>query len=366
MKNEELIYRLALTKINGLGPVRQKKLLSLTQDTSDIFKASKKYLMSAGGISANLADMLKKFRDFDEIEKELIWCQKNKVKILQFDQDDYPLRLKQCSDGPAILFYKGQDILSSPKMISIIGTRLYTDYGKRVCEDLIESLKPYQIVVVSGLAYGIDIIAHKSCIKNQIPTVGVMANGLTQIYPSVHSSTARDMLFEGGLMTEYFSNEKPEKRNFPSRNRIVAGLCDATIIIETDVKGGSMITADIAHAYNRELFCFPGRSIDVKSSGCNLLIRQMKAQMITKPEDLVEALGWSKKKMKKTAQRNLFVDLNDTEMKVYQLLNEHDHLHLDEILLRTDFSTTQLATVMLSLEMQGLIKVLPGKLVSLI
>jgi DNA processing protein len=297
---------------------------------------------------------IKSFADFSVIEKEMNYNDKNGITAIFFDDEKYPQRLKNCIDAPVILFYKGHADLNALQTISVIGTRSNTEYGKKVCEEF------------SGLAYGIDVIAHKACLKHKLPTVGVLAHGLSSIYPPTHNCVAKEMLEKGGLLSEYFSEEKAEKGNFPTRNRIVAGISDATIVVETDMKGGSMITAEIAYSYNRDVYCYPGRIVDTKSAGCNYLIKSLKGQLITSADDVLVAMNWKSTTAKKPSQRQLFIELEPDEDKVYTALKDCNQIHIDELYQKTGMSSTKIASAMLGLEMQGIIKVLPGKMIALV
>lgn len=366
MNKDDLFYRLALSRVEGVGPVKFKRLCEQNTSLPDIFTKSTKQLKTMFGLPDAVAKNIHNFHEFDRIEQELIFAEKHNIQILDQTNSHYPARLKHCIDSPAVLFYKGNASLNADKMVAIIGTRSCTEYGRKKCEEIVEELKTYQVQIVSGLAYGIDAIAHKAAIKNQIPTIGVVAHGLDDMYPVAHRSLANDMLIQGGLLSEYFSNSKAEKGNFPARNRIVAGLCDATLIIETDRKGGSMITAEIADSYNREVFCLPGRTIDPKSQGCNYLIQALKGQMFSSAEDIAKSMGWVQKIKSKPIQKQLFIELNENEQCIVDLLKEVDDLHIDEFYTKSSLNSSSLASAILSLEMQNIIVVKPGKRVSLL
>ncbi|HLO38280.1 MAG TPA: DNA-protecting protein DprA, partial [Lacibacter sp.] len=239
-------------------------------------------------------------------------------------------------------------------------------YGKMMTEKILASLAPHQPLVVSGLAYGIDAIAHKYSIKQQLPTVAVLAHGLDKIYPSQHTALAKEMIAEGGgLLTEFRKETKPDRHNFPERNRIVAGMCDATIVIETGIKGGSMITANLAYSYNRDVFAIPGKTTDSKSEGCNYLIQSNKAVLIRNGEDIIEQMNWEEKQKKKTIQKQLFVDLTADEKMIAQLLQQQEQMHIDEINLQSNINSSAVAAALLMMEMNGLVKSMPGKIYKL-
>jgi DNA processing protein len=262
------------------------------------------------------------------------------------------------------LYYKGEADLNQPKIISIIGTRSHTDYGKQITEQLIEELREQNVVIVSGLAYGIDAIGHKAAVKNNLRTIGVLAHGLDQVYPSQHTGLAKEMLKAGGgLLTEFRSKSKPDKHNFPTRNRIVAGMSDATIVVETGIKGGSMITAELANNYNKDVFAFPGKVTDTKSAGCNYLIKNNKAVLLTDARELVELMSWEEQKrpmLKK--QKELFIELTEDEKIILSILREKKSVAIDEINLKSGLSSSSVAAAILSLELQNVVLSLPGKL----
>ncbi|MCL4134113.1 UNVERIFIED_CONTAM: hypothetical protein GTU68_033246 [Idotea baltica] len=253
--------------------------------------------------------------------------------------------------------------INNYKTISIVGTRQMTSYGKSVLEDLILKLKVYNPIIISGLAYGVDIHAHKLALEHNLQTIGVLAHGLDRIYPSLHKKYADNMLNNGGLITDFWSGTKPERENFVKRNRIVAGLSQATIVIESAEKGGSLITADIANSYNRDVFAVPGRISDAYSRGCNQLIKTNKAATLTSAKDIAYILGWEKEDEKKKAiQQQLFIELNDTEKQVYNYLLKEGKQQLDVIALHCNLPIFKIATLLLTLEIKGVIRPLPGKI----
>jgi DNA processing protein len=366
MKKDELYYKLALSRVDGIGPVRYKKLMEQFTTAEEIFSKTIKQLKAIAGLSELNAKAIKAFTDFSLIERELDFVKQHDIQVLDYAHPNYPRRLRHCADSPSVLFYKGTEDLNQQKVVSIIGTRSFTEYGRRVCEELVEGLKLYNVTVVSGLAFGIDAIAHKACIRAGMPTIGVVAHGLDTMYPAAHRNLSKEMMQHGGILSEYYAGTKADKGNFPARNRIVAGMSDATIIIETDRRGGSMITAEIAYSYNRDVFCVPGRMTDAKSNGCNDLIKSLKAQMITNAEDIANSLGWVQQKKPKHTQRNLFVELNANESMIVALLKINASMHIDELSANTALNSSALASSLLSLEMQHIIRVMPGKLVSLL
>ena len=297
-------------------------------------------------------------------EKEIIFIEKQGITAVHFQEETYPERLKHCIDGPVLLFLKGKINLNKKRIISIVGTRNITNYGKSFLEGFISDLKKYDPVIVSGLAYGVDIFTHRMAVKNNLQNIAVLAHGLDMIYPKIHQKDVEKIMENGGLMTDFPSDTNPDRENFVKRNRIVAGLSEATIVIESAAKGGSLITADIAQSYNRDVFAVPGRTTDPFSIGCNRLIRSNKASLLTSVKNLEYMLNWdlNEKKDKKSIQKQLFVELKEDEQKIYDYLLKEGKQSLDLIALYCDFPIQRTATVLFSLEMKGVVKPLPGKL----
>jgi len=366
--NPELLNQLALTLVPNIGDVQAKILVNHFGDASSIFKAKKSALEKIEGVGEVRAKSIKEFDDFHLAEQEIKFIEKYKIKTLFLTDADYPKRLLNCYDSPTLLFYKGTADLNASKVISIVGTRSNTDYGKQFTENLVKDLSEQNIIIISGLAHGIDAIAHKSAIKNSLPTVGVVGHGLDKVYPSENTGLAKDMIKAGGgILSEFFSGTKPDKHNFPLRNRIVAGLSDATVVVETNIKGGSMITAKLADAYNRDVFAVPGRSIDKASSGCNHLIKYNKAILLTDTDELLDILGWREKKKEKVKQqKELFIELSAEEKQIVQLLQEKEMVHIDEINLQSGLTSSAAAAAILNLELQNVIASLPGKMYKLL
>ena len=270
----DFLYQLALTEVPNIGCVQAKILAQHFGEAEKIFKAKQSTLEKIEGIGTIRANSIKNFTDFSPAEEEIKFLEKFKIQPLFINDKNYPQRLLNCYDSPTLLFYKGTADLNASKSISVVGTRTHTDYSKKITDKLIEELSAQNVLIISGMAYGVDALAHKAAVKNNLPTVGVLAHGLDQIYPAEHSNLAKDMLKnDGGLLTEFRSKTKPDKHNFPTRNRIVAGMSDATIVIESGIKGGSMVTAELANGYNKDVFAFPGKVTDSKSAGCNYLIK---------------------------------------------------------------------------------------------
>ena len=362
--NSELLYQLGLTLVPNIGPVQAKILLQHCE-AEEIFHAKKSFLEKIEGIGTVRAASIVSFRDFSEAEEEIKFIEKYKIKTLFLTDKDYPQRLLNCYDSPTLLYYKGDADLNASKIIAVIGTRSHTDYAKQVTEKLVKEIAAQNVTVISGLAFGVDAIAHKAAMKNNLPTIGVLAHGLDHIYPSEHSGLAKEIIKEnGGLLTEFRSNTKPDKHNFPTRNRIVAGMSDATIVIETGVKGGSMITAELANGYNKDVFAFPGKVTDAKSAGCNYLIKNNKAMLLTDAEELLQVMGWEERKKKSEArsQKKLFIELSPDEKIIVDILRQKDTINIDELNMNSGLSSSAVAAAILSLELQNVMVSLPGKL----
>lgn len=358
----DLTYQIALTLVPNIGCVQAKILIEKYGDAESIFKAKRKELSTIENIGLVRAASIKSFEDFSQAERQIKFIEKYKIQPLFITDKNYPQRLLHCYDSPTLLYYCGNADLNNSKIISIIGTRSNTDYGKQTTEKLVSELKDLNALIVSGLAFGIDAIAHKAALQNQLETVAVLAHGFQTIYPQQHKVLAKEILQHGGLLTEFKNGDEPDKFNFPKRNRIVAGMADATIVIETPVKGGSMITAELANNYNRDVFALPGKITDTKSAGCNYLIQNNKAILFTDAIELIETLGWQTKKMKKKQQKELFIELSDDEKIIVNILKEKELTHIDEINLRSNLNSSSVAAAILNLELQNVIAGLPGKM----
>ncbi len=365
MIDADLLYQLALTRVPQIGAVHARLLTEHFGTATGIFKARRKELSAIEHIGEIRARNIKAFTDFSFCEKEIRFIEQYKIQPLYLTDKAYPQRLLHCSDAPTLLFYKGIADLNHTRVVSIIGTRNNTDYGKAVLEKLLSGLASCQVLVTSGLAFGIDALAHRVALQQALPTIGVLAHGLHTIYPAQHKQLARDMLLHGGLLTEFGSDAQPDKHHFPRRNRIVAGMADATVVIETAIKGGSMITAELANTYNREVFAFPGKTTDNKSSGCNHLIKNNKAILLTDAQQLIEAMNWEKKKSKPAVQKELFTTLPAEEQLIITLLQQRGTMHIDELHARSGLGNHAIAAAILNLELQDMIKSLPGKMFAL-
>lgn len=358
-----LLHYIALSLVSGVGDVTAKSLISVFGNAENVFKAHKKDLLKVAGVGEKTAEnILHHNKDiFQTAENEVSFAEKYHIQTLIYGSDNYPKRLLNCSDAPLILYYKGNANLNQPHILSIVGTRKATDYGKEMCKRLLEELQAWNVLVISGLAYGIDITAHKESLRLNVPTVGVLAHGLDRIYPSKHRQIAESMVQNGGLLTEFRQNTIPDKENFPQRNRIVAGIADATIVVEANYTGGALITAEIASSYNRDVFALPGRCLDEYSQGCNNLIKNNKAALITSGSDIAYIMGWeSQKIIMNKPQLSLLLNLTDDERKIIAILQDTPNLGIDNLLIVSEMSQSKLVGVLLNLEMQGIIKSLPG------
>ncbi len=365
--NNDDFYRIAISLIPGIGSVLARNLVAYAGSVEGVFKQPHQALLKIPGIGELNAKKIKDKDIFDRAEKEIKFIEKYKIDVCFFTDTDYPRRLKNCTDAPVLFYSKGMMNLDEERIVSIVGTRNATDYGKAVCEELIKGFanRNYPVLVVSGLAYGIDIQAHKSALKHNIPTVGVVGHGLDKIYPSLHADIARKMVENGGLVADFPSGTKIDPANFIRRNRIIAGLADATIVVESAEKGGALITADIASSYNRDVFAFPGRSNDTYSRGCNRLIRLNGADLIEGIDDLEFFMGWESSKKEKIVQSTLFTDLTAEEKKVVDLLETKEKLFIDQISGELNMPTSKASALLLNMEFKNLLVALPGKIYKL-
>lgn len=359
------MYKIALPNVPQIGDVHAKNLLQHFGSAEKVFKAKQPDLEKIEGIGTVRAKQIKNYGDFKFAEQEIKFIEKYKITALAIDDEAYPQKLLQCYDSPVVLYYKGNANLNHSKMLAIVGTRKNTDYGKNSCEQIIEELKDQNIIIVSGLAHGIDTIAHKAALKNSLSTIGVLAHGLDRIYPAINAPIAKQMVEQGGLLTDYVSNTNPDKQNFPKRNRIVAGMADALLIVESSKKGGALITAELANGYSREVFALPGRNTDKTSEGCNYLIKYNKAMLVTSAEDILKNMNWAGKKSK-PKQRELFIQLTKEEQMIVDCLREKETVHIDEIYFKTQLNSSAVAQALLMLEMQGVISSMPGKMYKMV
>ncbi|MCH2214993.1 MAG: DNA-processing protein DprA [Flavobacteriales bacterium] len=363
VNKDEIFYRLALSEVDHVGVKTAKKLINHFGSSQEVFNLSTRELMQVQGMVLHRAVSISTFAGWERVEKELNYAEDNNIEVVSFTEKNYPNRLKHCEDGPLVLFKKGAADLSAGRMLSIVGTRRITEYGRAMTRKLVESLVPYNVTVVSGLAYGVDIEAHKACIDFGVPTIGVLGHGLDKIYPSSHTRVANDMVSgSGALLTEFLTGTKPDRENFPQRNRIVAGMCDATLVIESASRGGSMITAELANNYHRDVFAIPGRVGDKRSEGCNKLIKGHKAALFESVKDLEYIMGWTLPQESKPIQRKIFVDLSPEEETILAFLREKGKIQIDELSLQLKVPVSMSMVHLLNLELSGLVRSLPGKI----
>ncbi len=367
LKDEKLLAILRLQKSKAIGDILAKKLIVNVGDVQQIFKEKTASLQKINGIGANALKHLFDKKNIQFAEAELKYIQENNIDYTYFLANDYPKNLHNCIDSPILMFKDGNINFNNHKIISIVGTRNMSSYGRDFITKLIDDLTEYNPIIVSGFAYGVDICAHKRAVKNNLQTVAVLAHGFETIYPKVHKKNIHQINENGGFLTEFWSDEQPLRENFLKRNRIVAGISKATIIVESAAKGGSLVTADIANSYNRDVFALPGRATDIYSKGCNNLIKNNKAELLTSANDVVRLLNWDiKEKPKKVIQKQLFLELNSNEQKVYDYLLKEGKQLLDVIALDCGIPLFQLSSILLQMEMKGILKPLPGKLFEIV
>lgn len=363
LSEDELIALLRLQHIPNIGDVIAKKLISHCGGPMAVFKDKRQQLLKIDGIGTYTLQGLYDTEHLEAAQQEYEYIKRNNLGYSYFMGEDYPMLLKHCIDSPTLLFQRGNIDLAGRRIISIVGTRNITSYGLAFCERFIEEIAPLNPIIVSGFAYGVDICAQKAAIKYGLQTIGCLAHGLNQMYPKVHAKYIADVEKNGGFLTEFWSTSNPDRENFLKRNRIIAGMSEATVVVESAERGGSLVTADIANSYSRDVFAVPGRAEDKFSTGCNNLIKQQKAQMLTSAADLVYLLGWDvEKAQSKTVQKQLFVELDDTEQSIYSYLQKDGKQLLDSIALECKLPIFRVSSTLLNMEMKGVIRPLPGKL----
>ncbi|MFI0429769.1 DNA-processing protein DprA [Mariniflexile sp. HMF6888] len=367
MTDNDLLYTLALQHVPNIGDITAKRLISHCGTAEAVLKEKKQNLLKIDGIGSVILSDLNKANHLKEAEKEIDFIKNNNINVSFFKDDNYPEKLKHCIDGPILLFQTGNIHLKQQRIISIVGSRKITTSGVAFCEDLVEKLAIYNPVIVSGFAYGTDITAHKAALKHNLQTIGCLAHGMNQIYPAVHKKYMDDVEKNGGFFTDFWSSDNFDRNNFLKRNRVIAGVSEATIVIESAEKGGSLVTADIANSYNRDVFAVPGRTTDLQSTGCNNLIKYQKAHMITTALDVPYILNWKLEEETKPAiQKQLFVELDTTEKVIYNYLKDNEKQQLDMIAINCDLPIFKIAGVLLNMELKGVIRPLPGKLFEVI
>lgn len=364
MIQDDLQYKIGLTLIKGVGPVLAKNLLAYLGSAKNIFYEKKQHLSKIPGIGDFLAREITSQDVMKRAEQEVEFTLKNNIQVHFFADKTYPYRLKECNDSPVVLYYKGNKDLNESRFLSIVGTRNATDYGKDLCKAFIQEISQKQpnITIISGLAYGIDICAHKFTLESGMSTIGVLGHGLDRIYPSAHRPTAVKMLEKGGLLSEYTSGTTPDRQNFVQRNRIIAGMSDAIVVIESAEKGGALITAELGNDYNRDVFAIPGRVNDEWSKGCNKLIKENKAALIQTPEDLLHFMNWETVTNNVSEiQTSLFLDLTSDEVEVIEeLRNRPNGVNVNELTVKLNIPYSKLSSRLLDMEFKGLVKCLPG------
>lgn len=352
-----------LQKTKSVGDILAKKLIIATGNVEQIFQETPKALQKINGIGTHVLKQLLNKKSLEIAEMELEYILENNISTSYFLEEEYPKNLQQCIDGPILFFKDGAINFKNERIISVVGTRNMTSYGKDFCENLLADLAKYNPIIVSGFAYGIDICAHKAAIKNNLQTLAVLAHGFDEIYPKIHKKYMHQVCENGGFITEFWHDEHPLREHFLKRNRIVAGISQASIIIESAEKGGSLVTADIANSYNRDVFAVAGRNTDRFSKGCNQLIKNNQAALLTSAEDIAKMLNWDlEPKISAPKQHKLFIELNDTEQKIYDYLFKTGKRTLDGIALECRIPVYKLAPVLLQMELKGVVNPLPGKL----
>jgi DNA processing protein len=364
MNDPELLYKIALSLIPGIGSITARKLINSTGNPRSVFYEKRSMLLKIPGVGQLVAEKISAKGLLKKAEEEIAYISRNDIKPLYFKDKDYPERLNQCPDGPIMIYVKGNVNFNGIRFLSIVGTRTPTSYGIEMTRKIVASLheKGHQLVIVSGLAYGIDVCAHKAALSNGFKTVAVLGHGLKYLYPSVHFSVAGKIVKQGALLTDFPGDEKPERNNFIKRNRIIAGLSDATIIVESNIKGGALITADIANSYNRDVFAVPGRAGDPFSSGTNQLIKRHHASLIENCEDIEYLLGWDIKEKSMAVQAELFRELSEEEQILLNILSREEKLEIDLLCIRTGIPVNKVSALLLNLEFAGYVKSLPGNL----
>jgi len=365
--DSELKYQIALTRIDGVGCSLAKNLVRFCGSASAVFSEKRAVLKSIPGIGSITAENIFRFRSFSDIEAEIIRHEKHGISSLFFMDDAYPQRLRHCDDGPVLLYYKGKADLNSRRMISVVGTRRSTIYGKQFTDDLLQALSIYGVTIVSGLASGTDTNAHRAALKNGLPTIGVLGHGFSTMFPRDNRPLAEEMTMQGGILTEYPFDMPGSKENFPKRNRIVAGISDALIVVESGIRGGSMITADLANQYNKDVYALPGKTSDYWSQGCNRLISNHQAAIIDNVPNLIRLLGFDlpSRKQQKSVQMELISELSPDEQQIYKVLDE-GAVGIDELHYRSEMPISKLVMTLLDMEFRKLIQCLPGKMYALV
>jgi len=359
--SQKLFHRLAINMIHQVGPNKTKQLIETFGTAEDVFSATRKELLAVDGINNKLADEVLNKSSFTAAEREVKFIQKNKVTVIYYQDENYPERLRAHPASPALLFYKGKADLEHHRTVGIVGTRKTSAYGHDICKKIVQELRKYDVQIISGLANGVDSIAHRSSLDADIPTIGVLGHGLQMVYPYNNQGLAEDMQKNGGILTEYTSDQGPDREHFPMRNKIVAALCDTILVVESAAKGGSLITARFAKQYHKKVFAIPGRINDPVSAGCNLLIKNNQASLAESADDIAKVMSWSSQTKLANIQTKLFIELDDREKKVIGVIKKLEKPSLDRICYETKILNSEMASLLLNLEFKGVIKSLPGK-----
>lgn len=364
-----LLSEVALTLLPGIGPLVTRQLIGYLGSAQNVLNAGPNQLLKVPGVGPALVQVLRNSTQaLRQAEQVLRRAEKDGAQLLYYTRPDYPARLRPVPDAPVLLYYQGAAELNNARTLAVVGTRQATDYGREQTEKLIKGVAAYQPLIVSGLAYGIDIVAHRAALQEGLPTIGVMATGLDSIYPPAHRRTAEKMLEQGGgLLTEFTFGTPPDKYNFPARNRIIAGLTDATVVVEAARKGGALITAELALDYNREVLAVPGRLDQPASEGCNHLIRNQQARIYTSPEDIEQALNWDNALQPAVVPAGLNpADFTPEEFSLLEILLAHKEKQIDELSWQAQLPINQVSTLLLGLEFRGVVRALPGKKFALV
>lgn len=360
--DSDLLYQIALTLVPGVGDVFGKKLIEFCGNAEAVFREKKHLLKKIPGIGDVLTASINQNNCLGRAEQELNFIEKYNIQAIFYKDEKYPQRLKECYDAPVLLYYKGVADLHQKKVLAVVGTRKPTDYGKTICESIVREMN--DVLIVSGLAYGIDAISHTTALESGLQTIGVLGHGLDIIYPASNRKLAEKMLEQGGLLTDFVSKTVPDRENFPQRNRIVAGMADAILVIESGRKGGSLITANIANSYNRDVFAIPGKVGDLKSEGCNYLIRNNKAALVENAAQIKEMMQWEEQvfKKQKPIQRKLFINLTPNEELLIKILENNGDCSIDFLINDSKITPSNISAALLNLEFEGIVKSLPGKI----
>ena len=359
--HEDIPYLLGLYFHKGIGSVIARTLIQYLGSPQEVFAATKKKRIAIPGVSDKVLTQINYDNVKSAVAQELQFIEKNNIRVLSYYDKDYPHRLKDCHDAPLLLFIKGNVNFNSPHVINIVGTRHATEYGKQQTENIVAGMSDYHAIVVSGLALGIDGAAHRAALQHHLPTIAVLGHGFKQMYPPQHKTLAKSIEEAGALVTEYSAETIFDKSNFPKRNRIVAGMCDATIVVESAAVGGAMITAELAYSYNRDVFALPGRISDTYSQGPNILIKTLKAQMALDAQDIAKAMNWDNAHPKSAKILPLFIEVSEEERPIIDFLRDNPEAPIDIITQSLHLSPTEAAKYLLQLEIQGIIRTLPGK-----